>query len=289
MSQPLPKHILLIGLPSSGKTSFLAALWYLVQQPTSRLRLDHLEGDSKYLNQICKSWVDCVLVPHTRADSETLTSMILRDGQTDQTLTLEIPDLSGESFTLQWTTRQITKGYEEFLKRATGAILFVNPDKVVKPVRIDMADPLVDEIASAATQETVPADGNSSQGSSWSAENTPTQVQLVELLQQIADRDSFRAPFQVAVFVSAWDKLVSSGQTPSEWLHAQLPLLDQFMESNEDLFTFAVYGVSAQGAEYTESLIQELFDKVASDRTLVVGNNIVNAHDLTEPLQWLMR
>jgi hypothetical protein len=39
-------QVLLIGLPSTGKTSFLAALWYMVDQATvdCALVLDKLDG-----------------------------------------------------------------------------------------------------------------------------------------------------------------------------------------------------------------------------------------------------
>ena len=43
------------------------------------------------------------------------------------------PDLSGESFELQWTTRQLTESYEKQLKIATGALLFVNKLSLIGP------------------------------------------------------------------------------------------------------------------------------------------------------------
>ena len=47
-------NFLLMGLPSTGKTSFLAALWYAIQQTQSptALVLKKLDGDSGYLNKI---------------------------------------------------------------------------------------------------------------------------------------------------------------------------------------------------------------------------------------------
>jgi hypothetical protein len=154
MKEPISKHFLLMGLPSTGKTSFLAALWYLVQhrQIASCLTLEKLEGSSKYLNEISKAWAGYEPVPHTRIDSETVVSMSLKDTRTGEMVTLTFPDLSGESFTLQWTTRQFTKGYDKSLREASGAILFVTPLNYRKPIRIDMADPLVEEIVGGEAQ-----------------------------------------------------------------------------------------------------------------------------------------
>lgn len=283
------KHIVLMGLPATGKTSFLAALWYLVQhsQVVSGLRLERLEGDSKYLNQISQAWVGYEPVPHTRIDSETVVSMLLKDVQTSQTVTLSFPDLSGESFTLQWTMRQFTQGYDSFLQQASGGILFLSPLQYTKPIRIDMANALVEEIVGG--QETPEAaQYASSPLKPWNPERAPTQVQLVELLQFISGRDYFTPPFRLAVVISAWDQLTPLNKTPVEWLAREFPLFHQFLHSNQNSFETAIYGVSAQGGDYSQRAA--LLEKTTpSERIEVVGTNIRNPHDLTEPLQWLMR
>jgi hypothetical protein len=282
------KNIVLMGLPATGKTSFLAALWYLVQhsQIASSLRLEKLEGDSKYLNQISKAWAAYEPVPHTRIDSETVVSMLLKDVRTNQTLKLSFPDLSGESFTLQWTMRQFTQGYDAFLRSASGGILFISPLRYLKPIRIDQANPLIEEILGGQqTQE--PLQDRSAPLKPWNPERTPTQVQLVELLQFISGRDYFDPPFRLAVVISAWDKPSQLNTSPVEWLANEFPLFHQFLSSNQKAFNTAIYGLSAQGGDYSQR--GALVDKTPSDRIEVVGIGISNPHDLTEPLQWLMR
>jgi len=122
MTSPSSSRFILIGLPATGKTSFLAALWYLVQhaQVPHKLTLERLEGDNKYLNQISKAWLQCQPVPCTPTDSEKVVSMIWKDAGSGNTATLTFPDLSGESFSLQWTEREITISYDSFLKTASG-------------------------------------------------------------------------------------------------------------------------------------------------------------------------
>jgi hypothetical protein len=288
MSMAATKNIVLMGLPATGKTSFLAALWYLVQhsQVASSLRLEKLEGDSKYLNQISNAWAAYEPVPHTRIDSETVVSMLLKDVQTNQTLKLSFPDLSGESFTLQWTMRQFTRGYDAFLRSASGGILFVNPLQYLKPIRIDQANPLIEEIL-GGEQKQEPLQDRSAPLKTWNPERTPTQVQLVDLLQFISGRDYFAPPFRLAVVISAWDKPSQLNMSPVEWLAKEFPLFHQFLSSNQKVFDTAIYGLSAQGGDYSQR--DALMDKTPSDRIEVVGIGINNSHDLTEPLQWLMR
>lgn len=288
MSITATKNIVLMGLPATGKTSFLAALWYLVQhsQIASSLRLEKLEGDSKYLNQISKAWAAYEPVPHTRIDSETVVSMLLKDIHTDQRLKLSFPDLSGESFSLQWTMRQFTQGYDTFLRSASGGLLFVSPLHYLKPIRIDQVNPLLDEIVGGEPKEE-PLQDRSAPLKPWNPERTPTQVQLVDLLQFILGRDYFVPPFRLAVIVSAWDKPRELNMSPVEWLATEFPMFHQFLSSNQQAFDTAIYGLSAQGGDYAQR--DSLLDKTPSDRIEVVGVGISNSHDLTEPLQWLMR
>lgn len=286
MTAGLPKKVLLIGLPATGKTSFLAALWYLVQhrQVTTRLRLKQFGGDSSYLNQIANAWAEYELVPRTMTDSEKVVSMLLKDVQTEEPVNVTFPDLSGESFNLQWTTRQCTESYDEFLRSANGAILFLTPLNHRKPIRIDMATPLV-EIIVGGKKIDDPVQDTSLPLAPWNPERVPTQVEIVELLQFISSRDYFDPPFRLAVVVSAWDRLVNLKRSPSEWLSDECPLLDQFLASNKDKFETAVYGVSAQGDDYSHTA--QLIDKKPSERIQVTGRNVGNPHDLTEPLLWL--
>lgn len=282
MSSLPSSRLVLIGLPATGKTSFLAALWYLVQhaQVVRRMTLERLEGDNKYLNQISSAWLLCQPVPRTPTDSEKVVSMSLKDTESGNTVTLSFPDLSGESFSLQWAERQITTSYDNFLKAASGGVLFLNPDPH-KPSRIDVAAPLV--------QEMNQADGNDdSPVVPWEASLAPRQVQLVDLLQFIAERDYFKPPFRLALVISAWDKLKEHNIAPAKWFATQVPLLFQFLESNRNLFEYTIYGVSAQGDDYTKA--EELREVDPSARIEVVSADGTNSsHDLTQILLWLMR
>jgi len=282
-------HVLLMGLPATGKTSFLAALWYLVQhqQVKSRFRIERFEGDSTYLNQITKAWAEYELVPRTPVrDSVPTVSMVLRDTKSGQTLTLTFPDLSGESFALQWLARQCTHDYDSFLRKASGAILFVTPLNYQRPIRIDMVNSLAEQIINGEPKPVPPQDPTLPI-KPWDPISAPTQVQLVEILQFISSRDYFKPVFRLVVVVSAWDQLVNEKESPSEWIAKTFPLLNQFLESNKGTFETAVYGVSAQGADYSEAA--KLAEMVPSERINVTGVGIDNPHDLTEPLLWLTR
>lgn len=282
MSDSASNQFVIIGLPATGKTSFLAALWYLVQhsEVEHRLTLERMEGDSRHLNQISSLWASFEVVPRTPTGSERTVSMVLNDTVTKKTITLTFPDLSGESFISQWVERHFTVSYDEFLKESVGGVLFISPLNYRKPVRIASAIPLLKEMG-AANEE----DDDSSVA--WDPVQAPTQVQLVELLQFIADREYFQPPFRLALVISAWDQLKGLLSSPTKWLADEMPFLFQFLESNRRLFDFIVYGVSAQGGDYKD--VDQLTVMDPSERIFIAGDGVKNPHDLTEPLTWLMR
>lgn len=240
-------HFVLIGLPNTGKTSYLAALWYMVGQSSTScaLKLDRLDGESQYLNQIRDAWLEYRPVARNKADSQRTVIMWLVNRETSTMGRLSFPDLSGEAFRSQWTERQLATGYDESLREATGGILFVNPDNIVKPHRIDTVNVVLGEIGGGETTQ-----GAKIKDKSWDKERTPTQVQLVDILQFMVSRSYFRPPFRLAVVVSAWDRITDDNLRPSDWIARELPLLKQFIESNELLFEVSFYGISAQGARY---------------------------------------
>jgi hypothetical protein len=286
MTESVSNQFVMIGLPATGKTSFLAALWYLVQhgEVEHRLTLERMEGDSKHLNQISNLWAGCEVVPRTSTSSERTVSMVLNDTSTKKTITLTFPDLSGESFMSQWVDRHFTVSYNESLKESVGGVLFISPLNYQKPARIPSAS-LLKEIGETGQ----PNDERDGEGSiPWDPTQAPTQVQLVELLQFIAGREYFKPPFRLALVISAWDQLKGEKVSPQKWLADVMPFLSQFLESNRRLLDFNVYGVSAQGGDYTKD-VDELTGMSASERILIEGDGVKNPHDLTELLTWLMR
>lgn len=235
MKGPNAHNLLLIGLPSTGKTSLLAALWYAVQQTVSptALVLKKLDGDSAYLHRIRDSWLAFKAVGRNPTDSETFVSMWLKRKDGDEEVHLTFPDVSGESFKQQWTARQLTVSYDKCLKQANGGILFIHPDSIKLPLRIQEVEDLAAMIDDGVAEEMgAPATPPPSSPVSWDIEKAPTQVQIVELLQFMMKRPSFRAPFRLAIAVSAWDLVAPSKISPEDWVAQQLPLLKQFLTAH---------------------------------------------------------
>ena len=98
LSMPLESRQLVLGLPGSGKTTFLSALWYLVvwaEVPTA-LRLDRLHGNKEHLNRISGDWLSCRPVERTPIGSDTIVSMKLVSADGTEHTEVYFPDMSGE-------------------------------------------------------------------------------------------------------------------------------------------------------------------------------------------------
>ena len=280
-----PANILFVGLPGSGKTTFLAALWHALKDRSSEttLKLTKLSGDRTYLNQIAKEWQECSQVPRTNLQSEQVVILHL-DGDGFGAFDLSIPDLAGEAFKQQLTERRMARHHDSFVQKATGIILFLHPD--FEPgVQITAARSLEAELPGTHEEESTVADTGANM--IWSPELIPTQVKIVELMQFLFERAQRK--LRVAIVVSAWDLAISHFSAPNEFVTRAFPLFQQYLESNDDIFQYSVFGVSAQGGDIrVEKEKQELLGLDDALMRIKVQQGQVIDQDITKPIAWLM-
>ena len=267
----------IIGLPESGKTTFLAALWHLIEagEVSTQLTLDRLDGDREYLNHIAECWRRCEKVPRTSGAGETDITIWVHEPATGRQAKLGFPDLAGESFERQVATRKCRKSYLDSFNGNGGVMLFLTADRPHDGVALLDMMPMWDE-----------NEFQSREPLEWTPNLIPQQVQLVELLQFLQRPPFRRDRRRLAVLVSAWDVITEPHPSPEEWLRRESSLLYQFLQSNGDCFNFRVYGISAQGGNI-EGAKDGLLKKTPSERIECFGNG-VQPHDLTAPIHWLM-
>lgn len=287
--------ILLAGLRGSGKTSYLAALWHLIEAgelPTS-LTTSQLQPDRKYLNGIRGKWLRFEEVGRTSLRSHEIVSLLLNDATTGEIIDLILPDLSGELFRLQWATRKATTRYAEFASESSGVMLFIHPLTVKKipliclPAEKPAPSPPVQSVSVVAPTEGAAPNAEAARTKPWSSDLSPTQVQLVELLQFVNWLRSPDKSARIAVIVSAWD-LIHGPVLPISWLENRLPLLFQFLVANADRLPFRIFGVSALGGDLEKDLAQLQNESVSARRIKVVDRGLQPHKDLTAPIRFLL-
>lgn len=284
------RSIVVLGLPGSGKTTFLAALWHLVfsRETETKLRFGSLKsGNRKHLNAIAARWRNAQLQERTLLSGNQFVSINLA-ADDSQAVTVTFPDIAGESYRQMWEERECEKVVADTLTQRS-VLLFVHADDIKRPLWIV-------DVAAMARALDLPAD-EAAQPVPWKPSLAPTQVQLVGLLSLLGEAPLDIGPRRLVVMLSAWDKAKGERLAPREFLRAKLPLLSQYLDTNPKLWQWTVYGVSAQGGEYDDTqpgapLKQEAQDLRAADepsRRIELTDGVSTSHDLTVPLAWLMQ
>jgi hypothetical protein len=282
------RSVVVIGLPESGKTTFLAALWHLTtaRELDTVLRFGNLRaGDASHLNAIASRWRDAKVQDRTAVAGNRLVSMNLLD-TVGVAIRVTFPDVPGEAYRRMWEDRDCEPEVAEVV-RADGVLFFVHADTIRAPRWV------VDEVALSRELGLAVSEG---QVVPWHPRLAPTQVQVVDLLQLLRTPPLDVGPRKLALMLSAWDKARGEGLTPDAYLESKLPLLAQYLKRNADGWDCRVYGVSAQGGDYDP--LDEAAPRVpqadelrkldrASSRIQLVGP-LPETHDLTEPLAWLI-
>ncbi len=274
---------LFVGLPNSGKTTYLAALWHVAEtgDVPGSLRVSQVHGERDHLNKIREQWLRCQPIERTSIPAERSVSFKLHSPVSGRETELCLPDLSGETFNQQWKTRQWSVEFDRLAGESQGCLLFIHPRGVTEPERINET---VDRMAGVAG-ETVEERDMESIPIPWDPNNVPTQVKLVELTQFLRFRSFLGRPLRIAVIISAWD-IVERSFRPDTWLMRRLPLLHQYLNASADEMSFRAYGVSAQGGELSDAgRLQEL--NRPSERIVITGPDAPD-HDITAPIRWLM-
>ena len=277
---------LLVGLPGTGKTTFLAALWHVVESSEieDSLQLEVLEGDVEYLNEIRAEWLSYTELKRTTVGAVELSFMRLRDPRTSTVSELYLPDLAGETFHSQWVLRRWDPRFTETASGATGILLFVHPHEITEPTTI------AEVVRGLPLEEDDGAQGAPMRPNPWQAEDAPTQVQMVDLLQFLG-RELVRGeePVRLALVVSAWDVVLAHlpNTNPDRWVQQRLPLLAQFLDANPEMFETHRYGVSAQGGDLVQDRAKLVKIGVPAQRILV-QQGTHRHHDITAPVRWVM-
>jgi hypothetical protein len=269
----------ILGLPRSGKTTFLAALWHLITagEAETKFVLDKLVGDHGHLNAIVEAWRRCEEVPRTSMAAETKVAIQVHAPGSGRKFVLGFPDLSGESFREQFAVRACTADYVEGFASTGGILLFVNANRPSDGMTLADIGPAI-----AGAEESEEPEGKKE----WTADTVPEQVRLVDLLQFLLRPPFIRRQRRLAVVVSAWDAVLEPKPSPEQWLAREMPFLHQFLANNPESFAYRVYGVSAQGGDVTGEQRITLVRQTPSRRIQCVGPG-ADPHDLTAPLLWL--
>jgi len=278
----IKNNCLLIGLPESGKSTFIGAFWYAAESGEigDTYYVKELPEDRAYLNLLKDNWLKCKIAPRTQLDQQHKISLKLYNKNTER-LELNFPDVSGELYETHFEERKISMDFLDQLRSTDCVLLFINPSKLESACSIkDLLElyGIIDE-----------EEDNEESLDPFTLKKIPTQVILVDLLQVI---ETFsKTPTKISIIISAWDTILDAASeevsktTPSKWIEKELPFLYQYLQANIERFEF--FGVSAQGGKYDDNN-EKLFAHLKQTDRIRVQMQEEISHDISLPIKWLI-
>lgn len=263
------QRIAMLGLPKTGKSTFLGTLWHFVEEPSVEdIKEADIEGSRKHLQELASHARALTEITRTYHDDDEHFEVDVEFAGSG-TVKLVIPDRSGEQFQGLIERRQWPELLRDELAVATGLILFVNPDEHNPPLELYVA-------AGAGPPPDGPAE--------YTNHGACTSAQLIDGLENVIEAMSNRWPLRVAVVISAFDRVEDA--TPQEWIEKRLPVIASLLETDSARIEGAAFGVSALGGrrEDAESVQQlgELHERAwtrSADGTAV---------RFSEPVRWAL-
>jgi hypothetical protein len=274
MSAPHQPRLALIGMPQTGKSTFLGALWALIQSPLEESVSEAgFSGDRSYIQRLAEQVARGEEIDRTGVDTNEAMAVELSFESLGRADVL-IPDTSGESLRVLVEQHLWHPRLRAACEQATAIALFVHPARLRAPQPISLLAGFESGDAPGPAAEPVAFDVH---------EHAATAAELIDVFENVTELCRERWPIRLVVIVSAWDR-VDGEATPHEWLRTRLPAVLATIESNPDIAALEVFGVSAQGGplDVREELLArgEIVDRVyALDR----GARPVS---LVAPVRW---
>lgn len=297
-----------LGLTDSGKTHFLVALDVVLTKGRNKSedRLEHhsTAADRSYLQPLRQKWMKGEDFGRTkRNDPPPPQELVTIHKRSGKVISLTLPDMPGEEFDAQFTTRTLSESFEEQIMESTGFLLFVHSEQDAAHTILENNPELMAFMGIAEGQEAMPAPSDQKVQEAvdgWQLEWASRQAKIVDLLQFLIAVRGDQVPVKIAVMISAWDvveKMAGSSPAaaaefpldPAQFLKKRWSLLNQFLSSRDDLFEFEVFGVSARGGGKTPEEVKRLTETISrpEDRVLLVRGDR-RSNDLTLPIRWLV-
>lgn len=251
----------MLGLPGTGKSTYLGALWALIEDPAFQAVTEvDFRGDRTYVQGLAEAVIGAEPIQRTpTASAEGLEADVEFAGH--GCVTLSLADRSGEQLRELVEERHWLPLLRHEAETLDAILLFVHPGNVHLPIPLRITQPLLggddsDMTASPAPDPATiepdlsveagsagPEDGSAT--TPFTNKRASTAAQIVDALENLVELRRDRWPLPVVVVVSAFD--LSPNRTPLEWLNSRLAAVASFLETNTDRVTWTAFGVSAQG------------------------------------------
>lgn len=280
--------IVMVGLPDSGKTNYLAALWDALQAGKGRLSAPVPPDELTYVEEALACQSRGEFAPRSDKNIEESrkdfsVAVRLKSQPDTPSINVVVPDITGELWKSAIETTEIAPEWMSELESATGAVLFIRIRSESNSAPLDWVT--TDRLLTATKLSE--ADEKKSKG-------IPTQIALCELLRflehTVPSRGEGVRP-RVAVAVTAWDLMdaETAAKGAAAFLRKEYPLFAGRLDDIESL-EVALFGVSAVGGDFEDPVFKERYlnGEVTGYVTTGGGKALVVEADVTMPIAWIL-
>lgn len=262
---------LVAGLPAAGKSTYIGALAYILQNPVNNqmLMLNESLEDFSYLNKLIDPWLSLQKMERTTRGFANNIDLDLVRKSDDKIFSISLPDIAGEDY--ESIVRRNSEVIENWSDKPDALLLFINEwhNNILKEQLGDYE----------------PLDGTK-EPPAFELKDMSSTVQHVLMLKELHILFPWK---KLAIGLSSWDKFQHEYNSPEGMLKDRAPFLYNFIMHN---FPNAyIFGVSAQGDEYAkdEESQNRLIERTENGtRAFIVDNNGNKSYDLTLPLNFLI-
>lgn len=241
------ENCLIAGLPESGKSTFLGALWFNLKREKinkyMHLKADtNLPDDIAQLNSLSNAWRDAKDIDRTSGiGSIDRVKLNLVRADTQEKFSLDMPDFRGEVFKNILQTEE-SDLLQKWLSEADYLIYFI---KDFKNGEFDDDDNHDDD----------ESENNEDIISPLTIDDISAAAQNIMVLKYLLAHGSFN---KVAIFLSCWDLYTNDGKLavdPENYLKQNSPGLYNYIKYH--IKNCKIYGISSQGSAYPSKEVNQ--------------------------------
>lgn len=223
------RRVMLLGLPETGKSTFIGTLWHFVEEPSIEyIREASLPGERRHAQELAEHVRELTEITRTLHDADERFEVPVEFPGAG-TVTLVIPDHSGEQLEALVQRRVWPELLRDELAQAAAVILFVHPRVIQPPLELHLLP------GGVSVEDTLAYENRAA----------CTAAQLIDGLEEVLEAMRDRWPVRLAVVISAFD--LADGDTPEQWLDLRLPAIASMLRNDRARVQSAVFGVCAQG------------------------------------------
>ena len=241
------KHkILIAGLPDTGKSTFIGALWALVNHYAEKVHLSMVASDTNVpdlidkLDELSQAWMKVSYIPRSSKDiAENMQIELVASDDKSKMVTLDFPDFMGESFR-KVISQNHPKEIDSWCENADSLLFFIGDFS---------CGAFYDDIK--GFEEGKDEDKSKFNQKDLRPDLMTPAAQNMLILRYLKEHSHFK---HVTICITQWDKYVKVHaksprfKSPEEFLGKNSPALYNFIKYHFSDVRF--YGLSSQGDEY---------------------------------------